>query len=77
MSAAVFSLGLGSHKTSTDVCLGVEASSQGTQCKQLLQHIARAGCSAELTESFSGYFHYSEGDFSHELKYTTELVYVT
>lgn len=63
MAVAGFSLGLGSHKTSTDVCLGVEASSQGAQCKELSQHIPREGCSAELTESFSGYFYYLEGDF--------------
>lgn len=35
MSDAGFSLGLGSHKISTDVCLGVEASSQGAHYKQL------------------------------------------
>lgn len=40
MSAAGFSLGLGSPKASTDVCLGVEASSQAAQCKQLSQHAA-------------------------------------
>lgn len=63
MSAAGFLLGLGSHKTSTAVCLGVEASSQGAQCKQLSQHVARVGCFAELTESFSGHFYYFKGDF--------------
>lgn len=63
MAAAGFSLGLGSYKTSTDVCLGVEASSQGAQCKQLSQHVARVGCSAKLTESFSGYFYYLQANF--------------
>lgn len=62
MSDAGFSLGIGSHKTSTGIHLEAEATSQGVQCKQISQHIACAGCSAELTESFSGYFSYLRGD---------------